>query len=51
MLHPEGGVPSNNEATKTRVQNMMEKRVQAVDAINQTAQTKQAIPSQYKLGD
>jgi hypothetical protein len=34
MLHPDEGVPSNNEAAKTRVQNMMEKRAQAVDAIN-----------------
>jgi hypothetical protein len=29
----------------------MKKREQAIDAINQTAQTKQALTSQYKLGD
>jgi hypothetical protein len=33
-LHPEEGIPSNNEAAETRVQNMMEKRAQAVNAIN-----------------
>jgi hypothetical protein len=50
-LHPEEDVPSNNKAVETRVQNAMKKREQAVDAINQTAQTKQALTSQYKLGD
>jgi hypothetical protein len=37
MLHPEEGVPSNNEAAETRVQNAMKKREQAIDAINQIA--------------
>jgi hypothetical protein len=51
MLHPEEGTLSNNEAAKTRVQNIIEKRAQAINAINQVAQTKQAITSQYKLGE
>jgi transposase InsO family protein len=34
-LHPEESAPSNNEAAKERVQNTVEKRAQAVDAINQ----------------
>jgi hypothetical protein len=42
---------SNNEAVETRVQNTIEKRAQAIDAINQTAQTKQTLTSQHKLGD
>jgi hypothetical protein len=33
-LHPEEGALSNNEAIEMRVQNMMEKRMQAIDAIN-----------------
>jgi hypothetical protein len=47
-LHPEGGAPSNNEAVETRVQNAMKRREQAIDAIKQTAQTKQTLTSQYK---
>jgi hypothetical protein len=39
-LHPEENVPLNNEAAKMRVQNMIEKRAQAVDTINQMVQTK-----------
>jgi hypothetical protein len=34
MLQPEEDNPSNNEAAETRIQNMKEKRVQAIDAIN-----------------
>jgi hypothetical protein len=30
---------------------MKEKRVQAIDAINQATQTKQAMTPQYKLGE
>jgi hypothetical protein len=48
-LHPEEGALSNNEAAETRVQNAIEKRAQAIDAINQVARTKQVIMSQYKL--
>jgi hypothetical protein len=51
MLHPKEGTPSNNEAMETRVQSVMKKREQAIDAINQTARTKQTLTSQYKLGD
>jgi hypothetical protein len=36
-LQPEEDTPSNNEAVETRVQNIKEKRAQAIDAINQTA--------------
>jgi hypothetical protein len=50
-LHPEEGAPSNNKAVETRVQNMTEKRAQAIDAINQTAWTKQTLMSQHKVGD
>jgi hypothetical protein len=51
MLQPEKDTPSNNEAVETRVQNMKERRAQAINAINQIAQTKQAMTSQYKLGE
>jgi hypothetical protein len=43
--------PSNNETVETQIQNMKEKRAQAIDAINQATQTKQAITPQYKLGE
>jgi transposase InsO family protein len=33
-LHSEENILSNNEATETRIQNMIEKRAQAIDAIN-----------------
>jgi hypothetical protein len=36
-LHPSQGTPSNNKVTETQIKNMMEKRAQAIDAINQTA--------------
>jgi hypothetical protein len=44
-LQPEGDTSSNNEAIEMRVQNMKEKRAQAIDAINQTAQSKQVMTS------
>jgi hypothetical protein len=47
-LQPEEDTPSNNEAAKARVQSMKEKRAQAIDAINQTAQSGQTMMSQYK---
>jgi hypothetical protein len=50
-LQPEEDVPSNNEAVETRVQNMKEKRAQAIDAINRTAQPGQVMTSQYKQGE
>jgi hypothetical protein len=36
-LHPSEGTLSNNEAAETRIKSMIEKRTQAIDAINQTA--------------
>jgi hypothetical protein len=51
ILQSEVGTPSNNEAVETRVQTMKEKRVQAIDAINHAARTKQEMTSQYKLGE
>jgi hypothetical protein len=44
-LQPKEDTPSNNEAMETRVQNMKEKRAQAIDAINRAAQTKQVMTS------
>jgi hypothetical protein len=35
-LHPEEKASSNNEATETRIKNAIERRAQAIDAINQT---------------
>jgi hypothetical protein len=51
MLQPEEDTPSNNKAVEIRIQNMKERRAQAIDAINQAAQMKQAMMSQYKLGE
>jgi hypothetical protein len=50
-LQPEEDTPSNNEAVETRVQNMREKRAQAIDAINRMAQSERVILSQYKQGE
>jgi hypothetical protein len=36
---------------ETRIQNAIRKREQAIDAINQTARTKQTLTSQHKLED
>jgi hypothetical protein len=51
MLQPEEDTPSNNEAANTRVQNVREKRAQAIDAINQAARSKQVMMSQYRPGE
>jgi hypothetical protein len=51
MLQPKEGAPSNNKAVEMRVQTMKEKRAQAIDAINQAAQSEQVITSQYKPGE
>ena len=40
-----------NEATERRLEIMIEKRLAAINAINQMAKTKAPIPSQYKEGD
>jgi hypothetical protein len=50
-LQPEEDVPSNNEAVETRVQNMKEKRAQAIDTINRMARQEQVMTSQYKQGE
>jgi hypothetical protein len=34
MLHLKEGIPLNNEAVETRIQNVTRKREQAIDAIN-----------------
>jgi ubiquitin-protein ligase len=51
MLHSSEDTPLNNKATETWIKNMTEKRAQAIDAINRTAQGSQVILSQYKLGE
>jgi hypothetical protein len=50
-LQPKEETLSNNEAAEMRIQNMKEKRVQTIDAINQTAQSKQILTSQYRQGE
>jgi hypothetical protein len=50
-LQPEGDTPSNNKAVEMQVQNMKEKRAQAIDAINQAARSKQVVMSQYRQGE
>jgi hypothetical protein len=50
-LQPKEDTLSNNKAVEMRVQNMKEKRAQAIDTINQTAQSKQVMMSQYKQGE
>jgi hypothetical protein len=50
-LHPEEETPSNSEAIEMRIKDMVEKRAQAVNAINQTTQKGQVILVQYKLGE
>jgi hypothetical protein len=51
MLQSGEDTPSNNETMETRIQNMKEKRAQAINAINRATQTKQAMTPQYKLGE
>jgi hypothetical protein len=51
MLQPKEETPSNNEAVEAQVQSMKEKRAQAIDTINQTAQSGQTMTSQYKQGE
>jgi transposase InsO family protein len=50
-LQPEEDAPSNNEAVEMQVQNMREKRAQAIDAINRVARSGQVMMSQYKQGE
>ena len=50
-LIPIGTTESTNEATERRLETMIEKRLAAIEAINQTAKTKAPILSQYKEGN
>ena len=50
-LIPTGTGESTNEATERRLETMMEKRLAAIDAINQMAKIRAPIPSQYKIGN
>jgi hypothetical protein len=50
-LQPEEDTPSNNEAVEMRVQNMKEKRAQAIDTINRAARLGQVMTLQYKPGE
>ena len=51
MLIPTGTGESTNEATEWRLETMIEKRLVAINAINQMAKTRAPIPSQHKVGD
>ena len=50
-LIPTGTGESTNEATERRLEMMIEKRLVAIDAINQMAKTRAPILSQYKIGN
>ena len=50
-LIPAGTEESTNEAMEWQLETMMEKRLVAIDTINQMAKTKAPIPSQYKNRD
>jgi hypothetical protein len=50
-LHPSETQPSNNEAAQRRSELLKRKREQAIDAINKTAKTHEAIPPQFRVGD
>ena len=50
-LIPTETMESINEATERQLETMTEKRLAAIEAINQAAKTKAPIPSQYKEGD
>jgi Integrase zinc binding domain/Chromo (CHRromatin Organisation MOdifier) domain len=49
-LAPSEMITSNNEAVEDRIKTMMERRAQAIDAINQANKGKPVIPSQYEVG-
>jgi hypothetical protein len=49
-LAPPEAITSNNEAVEDRIKTMMERRAQAIDAINQSNKGKLVIPSQYEVG-
>ena len=50
-LIPTGTGESTNEAMERQLETMIEKRLAAIDAINQMAKSRAPILSQYKLGD
>ena len=50
-LIPTGIGESTNEATKRQLETMIEKRLVAINVINQMAKARAPIPSQYKLRD
>jgi hypothetical protein len=50
-LIPSEMPPSNNVTAQQRVETLLEKRAQAVDAINQSAKKGQVIPSHFKIND
>jgi hypothetical protein len=49
-LAPPEMITSSNEAVEDQIKTMMERRAQAIDAINQSNQGKPVIPSQYEVG-
>ena len=50
-LLPSETPPTSNEAVQEQIKLLMERRAQAVDAINQTAGKDQVIPSQFRCRD
>ena len=51
MLLPSKTPPSNNKAAEQRLNLVHQKRLQAIDVINQATKGKSVIPSQYKVID
>jgi hypothetical protein len=49
-LFPSEQIASNNQTVEDRMKQMMDKRTQAIDALNKSAQVFQP-PSQYHQGD
>jgi hypothetical protein len=50
-LIPSGKVTSNNDLVEKRMETLLEKRAQAIDAINQSAKRDQGGTPKYKVGD
>ena len=50
-LIPSGSPTSNNDLVKKHMETLLEKRAQAIDAINQSAKKDQEGIAKYKLGD
>ena len=51
MLLPSETPPTNNETAEQHLNLVHQKRLQAIDAINQAAKGKPTLPSQYKIND